>query len=170
MRYSTTRFAGVIAMAIGLLVNSSAAQSPNQILKSPPASPAEPAKSSNNTEAERIRNERRQQARSLLISLATEARSFRDQSLRARTLTRIADLLWSVDNEQARALFHRAWEAAEIADRDDKTDQNLRQQMLAVVGRLDAPLAEEFLQKMKDVQDGSTPKQNDDSGMWELDK
>jgi len=170
MRYSTTRFAGVIATAIGLLVNSSAAQSPNQILKSPPASPAEPAKISNNAEAERVRNERRQQARSLLISLATEARSFRDQSLRARTLTRIADLLWSVDNEQARALFHRAWEAAEIADRDDKTDQNLRQQMLAVVGRLDTPLAEEFLLKMKDEQNESAQKQNDDSDMWELDK
>ena len=155
--------------AIGLLVGTAAAQSPNQTSKSSTAAAVERSKS-NTAEAERIRNERRQQARSLLISLATEARSFRDQSLRARTLTRIAELLWSVDNEQARALFRRAWEAAEIADRDEKTDQNLRQQLLTAVGQLDRQLAEEFLQKMKEDDERSSPKQNDNSDMWELDK
>ncbi|HEU4434301.1 MAG TPA: hypothetical protein VFR51_13045, partial [Pyrinomonadaceae bacterium] len=39
---------------------------------------------------------RRQQARSLLIALATDARAFHDQTLRARSLARIADALWTV--------------------------------------------------------------------------
>jgi hypothetical protein len=38
---------------------------------------------------------RRQQARSLLISLSTDARAFHDQTLRARSLARIADALWT---------------------------------------------------------------------------
>src|ERR1051325_9169255 len=126
-------FGFAIAILIGLLVVTAAAQTQNQISKSPVAPATEAAKTSTNAEAERIRNERRQQARALLISLATDARSFRDQGLRAGTLTRIAELLWSVDNEQSRALFHRAWDAAEIADQDEKTDQNFRQQLLKVL-------------------------------------
>ncbi len=159
-----------MAIGIALLVGTAAAQTPNQNSKSSAAPAASPAKPTNNAEAERIRNERRQQARTLLVSLATEARSFRDQSLRTRTLTRIAELLWPVDNEQARALFHRAWEAAEITDQDEKTDQNFRQQLLTVAGRLDRELAEEFLQKMKDEQERSDPKQKDSSDVWELDQ
>ena len=50
-----------------------------------------PAKKSEaKLEAERIRKEQQVQARSLLVSLASDARSFRDQSLRARSLARIA--------------------------------------------------------------------------------
>src|SRR4051812_40510456 len=62
-------------------------------------------------DAERVANERRAQARSLLLSLASDARSFRDQMVRARTLARIADALWDTDLERGRELFRKAWEA-----------------------------------------------------------
>src|ERR1043166_7033183 len=83
-----------------------------------PADAQLPAKNKSDakTEAARLANERRAQARALLISLATDARTFRDLKLRARSLARIADVLWSVDAEQGRALFRKAWEAAETAD------------------------------------------------------
>src|SRR2546423_1745931 len=58
--------------------------------------------------------QQRQLALSLLVSLANDARSFRDQKLRARTMARVADGLWEIDPDQGRSLFLRAWEAAEI--------------------------------------------------------
>src|SRR5215467_2574930 len=53
---------------------------------------------------------------SLVTSLADEARSFKDQTRRARVQARAADVLWDTDPERARELFRRAWEAAEIVD------------------------------------------------------
>ena len=163
-----------LVIAVGIaLVSSVAAQLPNQVSKAPVSTPAD-GKSGNSTEAERLRNERQQQARSLLISLAAEASSFRDQALRGRTLTRIADLLWTVDNQQSRALFRRAWEAGEIADRESKESLHVRNQILTVIGRRDRKLAEEFLQKLKDEQDGSSKSQNSKSNsilnLWSLDE
>src|SRR6185436_10428865 len=70
--------------------------------------------------------ERQAQARSLLVSLASDARSFRDQALRARALARIADALWEIDAEQARTLFRKAWEAAEIANQEANERLNIR--------------------------------------------
>jgi hypothetical protein len=118
--------------------------------------------------AERIR---RQQARSLLIALSTDARAFHDQTLRARSLARIADALWTVDGEQARLLFRKSWEAAEIADRenDQKLQEEIKQQqaktgrsgyavslppslrreVLRLAARKDRVLGEEFLEKLK---------------------
>jgi hypothetical protein len=106
----------------------------------------------------------------LLISLATEARNFRDHALRGRTLMRIADLLWAVDSEQSRELFRRAWEAGEIADRESKESLYLRSQILAVVARRDGRLAEEFLQKMKDGQETTSKSQNSTASLWTLDE
>src|SRR6185369_12486223 len=73
---------------------------------------------------------RRTQARSLLIALSTDARTFNDQTLRARSLARIADALWQVDSEQGRLLFRKAWEAAEGADleNDRKLQEEINQQ------------------------------------------
>ena len=120
------------------------------------------------TNKERLR---RQQARSLLISLSSDARAFHDQTLRARSLARIADALWIVDAEQARLLFRKSWEAAEIADRenDQKLQEQIRQQqaktgrsgyavslppslrreVLRLAARKDRTLGEEFLEKLK---------------------
>ena len=49
---------------------------------------------------------------SLVSTLADEARSFKDQTRRARVQARAADVLWETDPERARELFRRAWEAA----------------------------------------------------------
>jgi hypothetical protein len=114
---------------------------------------------------------RRQQARSLLIALSTDARAFHDQTLRARSLARIADALWTVDAEQGRLLFRKSWEAAEVADResDQKLQEQIRQQqektgrsgyatslppsirreVLRLAARKDRALGEEFLEKLK---------------------
>lgn len=121
-------------------------------------------------EAELELKERRVKARSLLVSLSTDARAFRDQTLRARSLARIADALWRVDTEQGRLLFRKAWEAAETADQEsDKKLQeeiakqraltgggyaislppNVRQEVLRLAARHDRVLGEEFLEKLK---------------------
>ena len=114
---------------------------------------------------------RRQQARSLLIALSTDARTFADQTLRARSLARIADALWSVDAEQGRLLFRKAWEAAEVADQESakkleadiqqqkaksagggyviNTPPDIRREVLRLAAKHDRPLGEEFLEKLK---------------------
>src|ERR1700741_891065 len=60
-------------------------------------------------------------ATSLVISIATEARSFTDLALRPRVMARAADVLWDVDNVTARALFKRAWDEAEKGDKEEAT-------------------------------------------------
>ena len=121
-------------------------------------------------EAARITRERRANAQSLLISLATDAGRFNDQRLRARTLARIADALWDIDAERGRTLFRRAWDAAEIADRESQQklqeeiqqqkaknggnvtvggQPNLRGEVLRLAARRDRALGEEFLGKLK---------------------
>jgi len=130
-------------------------------------------KSDAKAEADRIAKERREQARSLLISLASDARSFRDLKLRARSLAQIADTLWSVDGEQARTLFRRAWEAAEAADENQEPYNvgelplNLRREVLKLAGRHDRLLAEEFLQKLKAHQK-ETKAENPNPSLWAL--
>jgi hypothetical protein len=87
--------------------------------------------------------------------LASDARSFRDQTLRARCLARIADALWAVDTDEGRALFRKAWEAAETADENPapytlgQTPPNLRGEVLKLAARRDHRLAEQFLEELK---------------------
>ena len=128
------------------------------------------AKPAASAEADLALKERRAKARSLLVLLSTDARTFHDQTLRARSLARIADALWQVDPEQGRLLFRKAWEAAEVADQEsDKKLQeeisqqktrtggrfavnlppNLRREVLRLAARHDRPLGEEFLEKLK---------------------
>jgi hypothetical protein len=107
--------------------------------------------------------ERRATALMLATSLAEEARSFRDESLRARVLARTADALWESETERARALFRRAWDAADTADRESlrrieeqrRADSSgpsfrgdasyLRGEVLRLAARRDRALGEEFL-------------------------
>ena len=115
---------------------------------------------------DRITKEQRVEARSLLLSLAGDARSFRDQVLRARSLARIADALWVVDPDQSRTLFRQAWEAAEIAQRENKERLNIRTEVLTLTATRDRQLAEHFLQKLKDeLQDKSEAANNN---LWAL--
>jgi hypothetical protein len=104
------------------------------------------------------------------MALSTDARTFNDQVLRARSLARIADVLWVVDAEQGRLLFRKAWEAAETADRENNEKlqeniraqkarsgggyaavlpPNLRREVLRLVARHDRVMSEEFLEKLK---------------------
>ncbi|MDX6303073.1 MAG: hypothetical protein QOI77_42, partial [Blastocatellia bacterium] len=144
-----------ISFSLILLPGSAYAQSPPTRPKAARDSATSGDQSVAKAEAIRIRNERRAQARALLISLASDARSFREQTLRARCLARIADALWDVDAEQGRTLFRKSWEAAETADENPapytmgQTPPNLRGEVLKLVARRDRRLAEEFLEKLK---------------------
>ena len=65
---------------------------------------------------------RRDEAISLLMSLAAEAQGA-DAKLRSHLQAQAAYLLWKVDEVYARELFLKAWSAAEIADRKEAEDQ-----------------------------------------------
>jgi len=126
-------------------------------------------KAEKDPEAERILRERRANAQSMLLSLAADAGRYTDQTLRARTQARIADVLWSADPERARALFRKAWESAEIVDQEGqrklqeeiKQQQskggsvavtgppNIRGEVLRLAARRDRALGEELLAKLK---------------------
>ena len=139
---------------------------------SEPRKPANPeiakAKSEADLEAERILRERRANAQSLLISLAADAGNYTDQRLRARTLARIADALWEADADRARAMFRKAWDAAEVVDEEsrritlDEMKQqeakrgsvavanrpSIRNEVLRLAARRDRKLGEELLSKL----------------------
>ena len=105
---------------------------------------------------------------SLVMSLADEARSYRDLTLRPRVLARAADTLWDADNNAARTLFRRAWEAAEKGDVEEVTTKtkdgppvmvialrsmsgrDLRSEVITLAARRDRALGEEFLAKLTD--------------------
>ena len=131
---------------------------------------AKTAASAESADAELELKERRAKARSLLVSLSSDARTFRDETLRARALARIADALWKVDTEQGRLLFRKAWDAAAVADResDRKLQEEIRQQksrtgggyainlppnvrreVLRLAAKHDRVLGEEFLEKLR---------------------
>jgi len=136
--------------------------------------PSYARKAAAKAEADRVAKQRRAQASSLLISLASDARSFRDQKLRARSLARIADALWSVDAEQGRTLFRKAWDAAETGDRESQEHlapgqwpPNLRGEVLKLTARRDRLLAEELLQKLKaDLEE--TKAEHSETDSWKL--
>src|SRR6266571_2193256 len=118
------------------------------------------------SDADLAEAQRRDFAISTVISLAREAISYSDVALRPRVLSRAADILWDADNADARALFLRAWEAAEKGDAEEVTiktkdspppmvialrragGRDLRSEVLSVVARRDRKLAEEFLAKL----------------------
>ncbi|HJU54657.1 MAG TPA: hypothetical protein VJ715_08805, partial [Pyrinomonadaceae bacterium] len=111
-------------------------------------------------------DERRNAVVMLAASLADEARSFRDEQLRARVQMRAADALWETDQERARLLFQRAWEAADSAEREalrrleeggrdrresDEGMPELRSEVLRLASRRDRALGEEFLARMSEA-------------------
>ena len=160
-----------INLALSLLIAVTVAQAqPQTEKKAAPPAKTTAAKSELSAEAELELKERRSKARALLVSLSSDARTFRDETLRARSLARIADALWQVDPEQGRLMFRKAWEAAEVADiESDKKVQeeiriqksrtgggyvindppNVRREVLRLAARHDRTLGEEFLEKLK---------------------
>ena len=107
----------------------------------------------------------------LVTTLADEARSFKDQTRRARVQARAADVLWDTDPERARELFRRAWEAAEIVDIETAKKRaeemkrmekdggpvvirggpDLRSEVLRLVAKRDRKLGEEFLKALDEA-------------------
>ena len=74
--------------------------------------------------ADAAASERRMFAVAQLVSLADEARGYYDLALRPHVLVRAADALWEADNESARRIFRRAWDAAEAAfDKHNKINK-----------------------------------------------
>ncbi|MEP6569442.1 MAG: hypothetical protein ABJC10_06665 [Acidobacteriota bacterium] len=153
----------------------------------PAAKPA--AKSKETSAAAKARIEQQKALGiSLLVSLANDARNYQDQRLRARTLSQIADALWEPDPEQGRALFRKAWDAAELFDQDtarqleeerqrkQKDNPNgpvafaggpdLRSEVLRLAAKRDRALGEELLDKLKEARkqeatDATSPARND---------
>ena len=126
-------------------------------------------KTSKREEPNPLALQRRTIAISLLSSLADEARSYQNQTLRARVQARAADALWESDVEKARALFRRAWEAADTADKEAfrryqeqresaarganeyiPSPPELRSEVLRLSAKRDRALSEEFLAKLTD--------------------
>jgi len=107
---------------------------------------------------------RRETAVTLVNSLAEEARNFADPVLRAHVQARAADALWEVDKERARALFRRAWEAAEVVDREKGEQRareaarrgapssrdagSVRREVLRLAARRESALGSEFLARL----------------------
>jgi hypothetical protein len=85
-----------------------------------PPSKTKPAASTARGAADPLAANRRATAVTLINTLADEARSFRDQALRARVQMQAADALWETEQERARTLFRRAWDAAEQADQESR--------------------------------------------------
>ena len=151
------RLSIIVGVGLILFAPPAFAQSATKKAKAPPDNTAGSDKSATKAEADRIQEGRRLQARSLLFSLSNEARGFRDQTLRARSLARIADALWGVAAEQGRTLFREAWAAADNADQESRELTNLRKEVLSLAARRDRLLAEEFLQKLKADSRETTP-------------
>lgn len=145
-----------------------------------PATPAQPAATASKTRpsskaanaaAKAKADQQKALALSLLLTLANDARSFGDQKLRARTLSRVADALWEPDPDQGRSLFRKAWDAAAVADQEAlrtvdeerKSQQaatgsfaitmppDLRSEVLRLAAKRDRTLGEEFLDKLTEA-------------------
>lgn len=168
----------VLALLFLFSVPSIPAQDTSEKMVSQPAPATSPAKPAARTKKESAAarakiDQQKALGLSLLVSLANDARNFPDQKLRARTLSRIADALWEPDPEQARALFRKAWDAAEGADQDSarRTEEerqrqqagnpnapfslvnapDLRAEVLRLAAKRDRALGEELLDKLKEA-------------------
>jgi hypothetical protein len=160
------RFCLISLLILPILVSTTFAQ-PNDARKQASGEIAK-AKDEKDLEAERILRERRANAQSLLISLASDADRYGDSKLRARTLARIASALWDADAERARALFRKAWDAAESVDQEAQrklqeeikeqqakrgsyavqNPPSIRAEVLRLAARRDRKLGEELLAKL----------------------
>ena len=171
------RFPLQAVLLVLLLLPSINAQNPSESGVTSPAgsaTTAAPPKSKAASAAAKAKIEQQKAlGLTLLVSLANDARSFSNQTLRARTLSRIADALWEPDPEQGRALFRKAWDAAEIADQDSARrseeerqrqqagdasrpfalvrPSDLRAEVLRLAAKRDRALGEELLDKLKEA-------------------
>jgi hypothetical protein len=177
-----SRLTGLIAaMALGILSLSIHAQP--QTADKKPLKTKSDTRSKTKAEADPLELQRRTVAVSLLTSLADEARSYQDQTLRARVQARAADALWNSDVDKARILFRRAWDSAAAADKEalqryaeERERQSkergggrfiqqppeLRSEVLRLAAKRDRDLAEEFFSQLTEdaKQTASLPASN----------
>ncbi|HEX8560641.1 MAG TPA: hypothetical protein VF668_21285 [Pyrinomonadaceae bacterium] len=160
------------ALCLSALAPSAGAQTPAGA-KAPAAAQKKSAakKPAADAAADPMAEVRRASAVSLVSALADEARAFGDPALRARVQARAADALWDTERERARALFRRAWDAAEAADRDTASLSdaerrrrsiaqgaagprgllNMRREVAILASKRDRELGEEFLTRMDEA-------------------
>ncbi|PYS71236.1 MAG: hypothetical protein DMF69_10985 [Acidobacteria bacterium] len=136
---------------------------------------AKPASPELNEEAA----QQRAVAISLVTTLADEARSFKDQTRRARVQARAADILWDSDPERSKELFRRAWDAATVVDTETARTRaealkkansdggqvvvrggpDIRSEVLRLAAKRDKKLGDEFLK----ILDEAEQKQREDA-------
>lgn len=124
------------------------------------------------TEAEEAAAQNRAVAISLLTTLADDARTFKDQTRRARVQARAADALWDTDPEKAKELFRRAWDAATVVDEETARKRieelkrresgggpmviqgrpDIRSEVLRLAAKRDKNLGETFLKILDDAE------------------
>ncbi|MGB8508250.1 MAG: hypothetical protein WCD76_07590, partial [Pyrinomonadaceae bacterium] len=166
----TAQFFALLLCLSVLQTQTLAQQQPQPISKSKKTS-GKPAPAAASGEVDPLVEARRMLALTMLNALADDARNFHDQSLRARAQGRAADALWDLDKERARALFRRAWEAAESADAENErlTDDerraqrearggasvrnlpSMRREVLQLAAKRDRALGEEFLARLDEA-------------------
>lgn len=78
------------------------------------------AKSTPKPQARDAERARRAKALTLLVETADEAHTLDDPLYRARLQTLAADALYAFDQQRARAVFRRAWEAAAASDKAEQ--------------------------------------------------
>ncbi|MBD0326543.1 MAG: hypothetical protein ICV68_08925, partial [Pyrinomonadaceae bacterium] len=121
---------------------------------------ARPTAKAQSQEAERAR---RAKALTLLVEMADEARTIDDLFYRARLQALAADALYPFDQQRARSIFRRAWEAATLADKAEHEVETAnagttpdevgpfteaRDEVLAKTAARDAALADVFLREL----------------------
>lgn len=119
---------------------------------------------------------KRAEAAALLVETADKARLFDDLFYRARVQALAADALWPQDERQARAIFRRAWEAAEASDKAEQEEAaneagalpgavpkvtDARDEVLRKAAARDPRLAEAFLRSLASDKDESTASGNE---------
>jgi hypothetical protein len=174
----------VSALFVLMLISLVSAQTPPAPTSTPKSTGA-PGKnrSSARKETDPVLAARRSVAISLLTSLADEARGYRDETLRARVQAQIADVLWEQEPERARALFRRAWEAAEAVEGSAVANEepsrpgrfskrpmarprtNLRLEILRLVARRDRALSEELLARLTVAKSEEAERVSSSSGL-----
>jgi hypothetical protein len=130
-----------------------------------------------NVEMEDEAAQRRTIAIQLVTTLADEARTFKDQTRRARVQARAADVLWDTDPNRSRELFRRAWDAAVIGDEETakaranelkssgsgsvvlRGGPDIRTEVLRLAAKRDRKLGEEFLK----ILDEATAKEREEA-------
>jgi hypothetical protein len=134
------------------------------LAQQPPAAQQKRPARSSAAEVSPLEETRRTTATLLVNSLAEEARNFADPVLRAVVQARAADVLWGIDRERARALFRRAWEAAEVADKEQgerrareasrrgapssRDAGSVRREVLRLAAKHESALGTEFLARL----------------------